>query len=103
MAFDAVEKVKAAEKKADEIINTSKEEAKRLLAEAQQQAAQRRSMFEKKLRADNYSAVQVADEKAAKITEAAKANAARQCEKLADTLSSQKDKAVEIVVKSALG
>jgi vacuolar-type H+-ATPase subunit H len=102
MASDVVEKVKAAEEKADSIISTSKEEAKRLLAEAQQQAVNRRKEFEKKLRSDNDAAVREAEKKAERLEESAKVGADEQCGKLRDVLASNKDKAVKLVIDEVL-
>ncbi len=103
MASDVVEKIKAAEEKADSIISTSKEQAKQLLSEAGQQSTERRKAFEKKLREDAGAALKASEEKAAKLTEAAKVNAAEQCSRLESTLVSKKDKAVELVINAVLG
>lgn len=102
MASEVVEKIKAAEEKAEEIINTSKENAKKLLADAGQQITARRRDFEKKLKDEGGQMLKEAEQKAQSVTEAAKANAAAQCDKLKGGLALKKDKAVELVINEIL-
>ncbi len=102
MALDVVEKIKAAEEKAELIINTSKEESKKLLAEVGQKSAARRKEFERKLKEEGSEMMKNAEQKAQNLTESAKANAAVQCDKLKTSLADKKDEAIALVINEIL-
>lgn len=102
MASDVVQKIKEAEAKAEEIISASKDEAKKILADAKQQAIDDRRALDKKLKDEANAALEEAAKKAQKISDIAKTGAQQQCEGLRQSLSEKKEKAVELVINEIL-
>lgn len=102
MALDVVEKIKTAEERAEMIINTSKEESKKLLASVAEQSENRRKEFEKKIKEESVVILREAEKKAEDLIETAKTNTTVQCDKLKTALETKKSDAVKLVISEVL-
>lgn len=102
MASEVVEKIKAAEQRAENIISDSKVQAKNLLAEADDLAKKQRADFEQSLKTEARSMTAQAEKQADDILAAGRICAVQECDKLSASLQSKKAQAVDLIIAEIL-